>query len=173
MSNILNKLLGGDLRSIGDAHEVISDILKEPELFGEVFNGMRSDNPLIRMRSADVIEKVSRIHPEYLTSYKEEIIKEISEIEQQEVRWHVALIFSYLSLSAREKEIVYKKLVSWIENSKSKIVIANSLQALAYIFKKDEKYRLKMIKILEAAIVDGSPAVKARARKLLAQVNRQ
>ena len=30
-----------------------------------------------------------------------------------------------------------------------------------------------MIKILEAAIVDGSPAVKARARKLLAQVNRQ
>ena len=58
-------------------------ILKEPELFGEVFNGMRSDNPLIRMRSTDVIEKVSRIHPEYLTSYKEEIIKEISEMSNR------------------------------------------------------------------------------------------
>ncbi|NLY71992.1 MAG: hypothetical protein GX076_10005 [Clostridiales bacterium] len=171
MNNILDKLLGGDLRSIGKADEVVSEVLKDPVIFGEVFNGIRSHDPLIRMRAADAIEKISKIHPEYLIPYKEEIINKISEIEQQEVRWHVALMFSYLNLSDIEKDIVFNKLVSWIENSKSKIVIVNSLQSLVDIFKNDEKYLIKTTKILETAIEKGSPAVKARAKKLYKFIN--
>jgi hypothetical protein len=41
MSRILQKLEGGDLRSIGRAEEVAQDILADPSLFGEVFDAQR------------------------------------------------------------------------------------------------------------------------------------
>ena len=46
MSKIYDKLKGGDLRSIGKAEEVVTDILNDKNLFIEVFNGMLSDDAL-------------------------------------------------------------------------------------------------------------------------------
>jgi hypothetical protein len=37
--NILDRLEGGDLRSIGSADKVVMEILKKPSLFEEVFSG--------------------------------------------------------------------------------------------------------------------------------------
>lgn len=88
--NLLLKLKSGDLRSIGKADEVVQDILNDPSLFKEVFEGMLNKDPVIRMRSADAIEKVSVKHPEYLQPFKSKLINHVSKIEQQEVRWHVA-----------------------------------------------------------------------------------
>jgi len=96
MGGILQKLKGKDLRSIGRAEEVVYDILNNPALFAEVFEGILDDDPIVRMRSADALEKVSSKHPEYLQPFKNRLIYEVSQIEQQEVRWHVAQMFSYL-----------------------------------------------------------------------------
>lgn len=169
---ILDKLKGGDMRSIGKADEVVSDLIKEPALFGEVFKGMKSDDPLIRMRAADVIEKVSKTHPEYLMPYKKELINEITKIEQQEVRWHVALMFTYLEFTGAEKTLVLEILLSWLEKSKSKIVKANALEALVHIGSNDKKYRNKVAEILEEAIATGSPALVARGKKLLGKLKK-
>ncbi len=54
----MDKLKGGDLRSIGRADEVVSDIQKNRSLFKDVFKGLYSDDPVVRMRSADVVEKI-------------------------------------------------------------------------------------------------------------------
>jgi hypothetical protein len=81
MSHILKKLEGGDLRSIGRAEEVVGDILENPALFGEVFDGMLSEDPRVRMRSADALEKVSSRHAEYLQPLKGRLIYEVSRIE--------------------------------------------------------------------------------------------
>ncbi|HML34640.1 hypothetical protein [Sporomusa sphaeroides] len=102
MSKIYDKLKGGDLRSIGKAEGVVTDILNDKNLFIEVFNGMLSDDALIRMRSADAIEKVSRLYPEYLQPFKQRLIDEISQVRQQEVRWHIAQMFSRLEFQKEE-----------------------------------------------------------------------
>lgn len=78
----MRKLKGGDLRSKGKSEEVVSDILEQPFLFGKVFEGMLNDDPVVRMRAADAIEKVSRLHPEYLKGYKKKLIQEVSKIKQ-------------------------------------------------------------------------------------------
>jgi len=96
MDCILDKLKGGDLRSIGRSDEVAAEILDNPALFGEVFEGMLQDDPVLRMRSAEAIEKASSRLPEYLQPFKTRLIKEVSKIRQKEVRWHVAQMFSYL-----------------------------------------------------------------------------
>ncbi len=96
MSQVLQKLKDGDLRSIRKADEAVQDILNDPQLF-EVFEGMLNDDPRVRMRSADALEKVSSKHPEYLQPFKNWLINEIAKIKQQEVRWHVAQMFSYFN----------------------------------------------------------------------------
>ena len=171
MSEILQKLRGGDLRSIGRAEEVVQDILRSPSLFGEVFDGMLNDDPLIRMRSADALEKVSSKHPEYLKPYKTRLISEVSKIKQQEVRWHVAQMFSRLEINDRERDRIIKILLSYIDTSESKIVKTFSMQTLADLAKRDEAIRPQIIKILKNLVGAGSPAMKNRGNKLINELN--
>jgi len=167
MSKILHKLKGGDLRSIGRADEVVQDILRNPSLFGEVFEGMLNDDPLIRMRSADALEKVSLKHPEYLKPYKTRLISEVSKIKQQEVRWHVAQMFPRLEINDRERDRIIKTLLSYIDTSESKIVKTFSMQTLADLAGRDETIRPQIIKILKNLVGTGSPAMKNRGNKLI------
>lgn len=171
MGDILTKLSGGDLRSIGRADEVVDEIIGKPILFHSVFEGIQHEDPLIRMRAADVIEKVSRSHPEYLAPHKDILINEFSKIDQQEVRWHVALLFSYLDLTDTERKNVMEILAYWMRCSKSRIVKVNALQSLVSIGKTDDTYRGEIAAVLKKALESGSPAVVSRAKKLLKQVN--
>ena len=167
MVGVLQKLSGGDLRSIGRANEVVEDVLKDQKLFAAVFKGMLNEDPIIRMRSADVIEKVSSQHPEYLQPFKTQLINEISRIEQKEVRWHVVQMFSYLKIDSKERGRIVDILLSYIESSKSKIVITFSLQTLADFAERDENIRPSIIEIIEKIMIDGSSAIVSRGKKLI------
>ncbi len=130
MVEILKKLQGGDLRSIGRANEVVGDVLDNSSLFGQLFDGMCSKDPVIRMRAADAVEKVTRSNTDLLVPFKKRLIEEVSQIEQQEVRWHVAQMFPRLDLERDELERVFQLLLEWIKGSKSNIVKVNSMQSL-------------------------------------------
>ena len=173
MSRVLQKLKGGDLRSIGRVDEVVQDILRNPSLFEEVFEGVLDDDPIVRMRSADALEKVSSKHPEYLQPFKKRLINEVSKIKQQEVRWHVAQMFSYLEVNERERDQIINILLSYIDTSDSKIVKTFSMQTLADFAGKDKVVRPKILKILEELVKTGSPAMKSRGRKLIKKLEEQ
>jgi hypothetical protein len=167
MSNILQKLSGGDLRSIRKSNEVVDDILRNPSLFTDVFEGMLHNDPLIRMRSADVIDKVTSKHPEYLQPFKTRLIKEVSQIQQQEGQWHVAQMFSYLELTKSDIKNVIGILFSYIDSSKSNIVKVFSLQTVTDIATKDPLFRPKILEKLKQMVKIGSPAVLNRSIKLI------
>ena len=168
MASILDKLSGGDLRSIGKSNEVIEQVLKNPALFGELFSGMKNADPVIRARAADAVEKVSRLHPEYLQPFKSKIIREIAPISQQEVRWHVAQMFSYLNLTVLEKSKIIDLLIGWLATeTKSKIVKVNCLQTLANFAQSDSKLKQRILKTLHFYTQSGSPALISRSKKLL------
>jgi len=167
MARILDKLRGGDRRSIGRANEVVSDVISNPSLFESVFGGMQHPDPLVRMRSADVVEKVSGKQPELLQPFKHKLINEIADIEQNEVRWHVALMFSYLSLGMKEKQLVVRKLNEWLDHGTSNIVRVNALQSLVDIGKSDKKLWPAINDKLNKTLSSDSPALRKRAGILL------
>ena len=74
MHELLFRLTGGDRRSIGRSNEVVATVLSEPSLLGMLFGGLWSGDPLIRMRAADALEKITRKYPEWLHPYKEQLI---------------------------------------------------------------------------------------------------
>ena len=171
MTDILKKLEGGDRRSIGQVAKVVDEVIEQPALFETVFKAMLVDDPIVRMRAADAVEKISATHPHYLQPYKDMLINQVANVNQQEVRWHVAQILPRLSLNRRERETVVEILFGYLQD-KSKIVITFSLQALADFAEEDGSLRLRVVEVLEEMVQSGSPAVINRGKKLLAKLKR-
>ena len=78
-------LAGGDRRSIGRSDHVAAVVRGKPELFPELITGLWSKNPVIRMRTADAVEKVTRKKPELLTPYKKELLGLMAEAKDARI----------------------------------------------------------------------------------------
>jgi HEAT repeat protein len=172
MRDVLKKLEGGDRRSIGRANEVVEDVLNDPSLFQVAFRGMLSDDPVLRMRCADVLEKVTAQRPEYLWPHKQELIEQVAPIDQQEVRWHAAQMIARLEWHVEERAAIVDILLGYL-NDESKIVRTSAMQALADLAEEHQNLRAPLTDLLQQPVETGSPAMKSRGRKLLARLGRE
>lgn len=166
MESILRKLKGGDRRSVGRVNEVVADVLRKPAKLHVLFEGLRQEDPILRMRCADAIEKITAKRPELLRPYKARLIREVAKIDQQEVRWHVAQLIPRLELSPEDRSVAWDILLSYLQDD-SKIVRTFSLQALAELAENHVNLLPQVIEILEAHTSSGSAAVRSRGRRLL------
>jgi len=171
MSEILKKLSGGDLRSIGCANEVAHEVEKNPALFEELFKGLYENDPIIRMRSADVIEKASKNEPALLSGYTSKVIALMESSVQQEVCWHMAQITPRLNHTDDEEGRIIKGLKKYLLH-KSKIVRVSAMESLVDFAEKNKSILDEVLGIIKEQIEHGSPAVKSRGRKLLQRIKR-
>src|SRR5579884_3180980 len=96
MSEPLLNLLGdcdsrkAGRRSPGRSAEAVSAVLANQALFPELFAGFFHSDSVVRMRTADAVEKVTRAHPRLLDRWKPAILGPLSQLQENEVRWHIA-----------------------------------------------------------------------------------
>lgn len=166
---ILEMLAGGDRRSIGRVDEVVAEVLNDRGLLAVLFDGMLSDDPIIRMRSADAAEKVTTLHSEYLQPFKTTLLQQVAQVDQQEVRWHVAQMVPRLDMTAEERDMVVEMLIQFL-GDKSKIVQTFSMQALADLAEENPMLGSCVIPLIDQLIETGSPAVRMRGLKLKAKL---
>jgi hypothetical protein len=159
-------LAGSDRRSIGRSDDVARIVLNESRRFRELIKLLWDENPLVRMRAADAAEKVSTKKPRLLDDYRSEVLGLLAEAEQIELRWHLALMVPRLRLTAPERQRAAAALQHYLDD-RSSIVKAFALQGLTDLARSDAGLRSKVKQLLEDAVQSGTPAMKARARKLL------
>jgi hypothetical protein len=167
--SILRKLEGGNRRSIGRSNEVVADVIADPVLFDAVFSGLLSGEPLLRMRAADAVEKITARHPELLQPYRQVLIGEVARLDQKEVRWHVAQMLSRVEWNTMERRQAIAILMEYL-NDRSSIVKTFAMQALTDLARRAPELRpIVMVRLQELAVA-GTPAMRARGRKLLAKL---
>src|SRR5690349_296637 len=166
-NDVLMQLRGGDRRSAGRSDHVARMISREPRLFAQLVAGLWSEDPLLRMRVADAAEKATRSSPGLLQPYEKELLRLLTESHQQEVRWHLAAMIPRLALTVNERHRVAGILASYLED-RSSIVKTCALQGLAELARKDVSLRAPVIELLRRSLRGGTPAMKARSRRLLA-----
>ena len=169
MNSMEKRLDGGDLRSIEQGNLVLEDLKKDPSLFNEVFTCLYSDNPVVRMHSADVIEKFTTRHPECLHPYKEKLLHEISTLNQKEVRWHICQIIPRLELNKNEIDHVFILFKKFLKDTSS-IVKTFAMQALFDLAQLNKDLLPEVKTIINSCLKKGTPAMKSRAKKLLSQL---
>jgi len=169
MQDIIKKLQGGDRRSTGRSEEIVLEVLDHPDLFDELIHAILLEDPVVRMRAADAVEKISIENQGYLQPYKDLILNEIAEIKQQEVRWHIAQILPRLELNMEETERAIEILKIFLRDQ-SRIVRTFTMDSLAYFAERDPALESWVISLIEEMVEDGSPAMKSRGKKLLARL---
>ena len=165
-SNILERLKGGDRRSIGRVDEVAAAVSNDLALFPVLMKGWWSEDPLVRMRTADATEKITRNQPDLLGRYKKELLGLMAEAKEQELRWHLAAMVPRLPLDVTERRVATSLLHNYLED-KSSIVKTSALQALADLASVHPSMQAEVIELLRQSARSGTPAMKARSRKLL------
>ena len=141
------------------------------KLFPKLITGLWSAEALVRMRAADAAEKVTRKHRELLQPYKDELLGLMAETQAQELRWQLAVLVPRLELNARERQVAISSLHRYLEN-RSSMVKTFALQELVDLVKNEPDIRSRVTDIVRQATRHGTPAMKARSRKLLTQSER-
>ncbi len=167
-SNIL--ITGGHTNYLGRAKEVLDATLVDRSRLEELFECLNNDDAWVRMRAIDSIEKVCRVHPEWLEPYTELLLTELSQRSQASIQWHLAEIFTQIKLTSEQE----KRAITWLTERCNDpaidwIVAANCMDALAH-FTRLGLFPVNTIKaILRRMQSHRSKAVNKRATKLLDQ----
>jgi hypothetical protein len=162
-------LAGGDRRSIGRSDEVARFVIDHPRRVAELIECLWDPDPCVCMRAADAIEKGSRDNTALLEAHKAELLGLLAEAEQQEVRWHLALIVPRLLLTTSERRRVAKLLQMYLADPSS-IVKTFAMQGLADLALQDVAMRAAVTELIRSLTRTGTPAMRARGRKLLRQL---
>lgn len=166
MEELFRLLTGGDLRSIGRSNEVVRQIKNQND-FDNLFQYLFHENRIVAMRAADVIEKVTLANGKYLNKHKTKIIELCRSNPNKEVRWHLALLVSRLSLSKNEFAEIWELLSSWaLDKKESRIVRVNSIQALFNLLQKNKQVLEDFDLITTTLGKENIPSINARLRKL-------
>ncbi len=171
MAKLLDLLRPGDMRSVGATGKAVPMVLGDRGLCEELIEGLFTNEPGLRMRCAGVLEKVTAQRPEWLRPYKDVLLHQVPEIGQQEVRWHLAQMLPRLELTAAERDHARTVLTGFL-SARSSILKALAMQGLADLAMRDDAMRCEVIPLIERLTLTGTPAMRARGRKLLARFAR-
>lgn len=162
-------LSGGDRRSIGRVNEVVDLIRRHPKKIANLVECLWDADACIRMRAADVLEKISRDRPALIQPFKASLLVLLAEADQQEVRWHLALTIPRLRLTVSECRSAAEVLQTYLQD-RSSIVKTFAMQGLSDLTRQDATLRPMVLDLIRSLTKTGTPAMRARGRILLREL---
>ena len=163
-------LAGGDRRSVGRAELVAAVLRRRPGRLGELIDALDHPDAVVRMRSADAVEKATRDAATLLVPHKRRLLRLLERAPQQEVRWHLAQIVPRLELTKQERVRAVAQLTRYLGDT-SNIVRVCALPALADLSQQDGTLRAHVEATARALLRCAAPSLVARSRKVLKQLS--
>ena len=165
--NFVDQLSGGRATSTGEAMAVAARVLAQPELFDELFGGLDHRDPLARMRVAYAVSKVADARPDLLQPYKERFIDRLADPDNSHL-CRACLLEALRAFELTPGDIdLLKDMLRDFMFSESSIVKTFSLHLLVDFAEADPSLRPEVMPLLWDALERGTPAMRARARKLV------
>lgn len=162
---------GGKTNSLGRVNEVIEIVLQDKSRLSELYECVLDEDAWIRMRAADGLEKICRVHPDWLIPYVDKFA-ELTTSTQPSIQWHLAQMYGEIDLTNGQKRFA----ISWLKQLVSSkevdwIVAANSMDTLVKFTKAGSIPKSEMISLLEIQRHHKSKAVVRRADKLINELS--
>ena len=166
MGQILDWLSGGDLRSDGMSNEVADFVFKNPELFDELFEGLSVSDDVVRGRTADALEKVSRVRPDLIIDRLPKLLQVAEEDHVPMVKMHLAMIFGHLAMyEERLRQLI--STLQYLLDDGSVFTRSWAVVSLCIIGRKYPQERKQILERIEPIQRDQSIAMRTKARKAI------
>lgn len=158
-------LAGGGRNTIGRVPEVVGIALVDDAIRAELAGLLESDDPVVRLRAADALEKVARSRPGLLQPFKDMLLSLAETETQMEVRWHLAQMLPRLDLGKAERERALTALDAYRDDP-SAIVQAWTLTAIVELCCQGGRQNDLAARLIEEALMSPRASLRARARAL-------
>jgi hypothetical protein len=160
--------VGGKANSLGRANEVTETVLGDHDRLEELYQCLFADDAWVRMRAADSLEKICRVHPDWLAPYIDRIAGELASSEQASIQWHIAQIYRQVSLTPAQKAFAILWLKARLASTDVDwIVAANVLDTLAQFTRDGAVPESELRRLIAIQQTHRSKSVVRRASKLL------
>lgn len=166
MNELLEKLRGGDLRSDGRANDVVEEVLRTPSSLSKLIEGLDAPDKVVRGRTADALEKISRVKSGLLRGYMRLFTERALRDDVPMVRWHLVMILGSMARSEEEMDEVIPVL-SHLLQDESAFVRSWSITGLCILGGRCTERRGEIAQNIEPLKGDKSIAVRVRAEKAL------
>jgi len=160
--------VGGKSNSLGRSAEVLADVLVDAARLPELYTCISDEDAWVRMRVIDTLEKVLRVYPDWSKPFVEDMVYNLTLIQQPSIQWHLAQIFRVITLTKNQKDAVLHWLSGLLtDTSVDWIVAANTMETLVQFTNDGEFEKKEMIELLNTQLHHKSKSVVKRARKHL------
>ncbi|MBW1298137.1 hypothetical protein [Aquimarina litoralis] len=170
MQSFEERLKGGHPNSLGNTVEVVEEVLKENELFNELFNCYFSNDEIVRLRTSNAMKRICKAQKTLLIPYIDRFLVEISKIDQASTQWTLSQLFKALEKDMTNEQIQFAKKImkNNLANHNDWIVLNQTMDTLTNWSKKDENLKAWIIPHLERLTADKRKSVSGRAQKMIA-----
>jgi hypothetical protein len=153
----------------GRAFDVAVMVLEEPRLARQLIECLWDEDEGVAGRAADALETVVGERPQVSQPYKDELLGLLMESRAIKLRWHLVLIVTKLKLTRAECRRVADVFTDWLDD-RSSIVKTCAMQGLAELTLQDSSMKDEVLDLLRELTRSGTPAMRARGRHLVMQL---
>lgn len=171
LGGVRQVLSGGTRTSVGEADQVIAEMLKAPAGLNEIYKLFLDADPVVAMRASYVAMKVAEQEPESVKPFAKDLLADLGLYTQQEVRWHIPQLLVHLQLTNDERRKAYEMVMNWAETDKSKIVGYYGYQAAADFVAQDQDLLQDFIPRIRNANKTGAKSIQNRCKKIAKQLS--
>lgn len=153
--------------------ELMELITGEQDLFDELLEIMLEGEKKICRGASYIVRRALDVNPKLILKHKKNILKAALAEPSDEIKWCIALMFKHFKLTGTEKHKVFIKLLKWSKEPIGSGSQAACMNGLADVSGTDKKLKPLLLGELNSAFMSTKPAIKARAKYLLKEINRK
>jgi hypothetical protein len=133
---------------------------------GELVRQLVHKDKLVAERAARTLKKISEQEAGALYAWRKALLAEALRAIDVRVQWNLSIVLGRLPLKGQDKAVVVDLMYERLRD-KSGLNRTVAMQALMDLSENDVALRARVMPIVREALEGGTPAMQARARKLL------
>src|SRR5690242_20276813 len=157
---------GGDRRSVGQVSRVVRRATRDATVVPALVAALRSKRPLVRLRAADALEKISRRDAKALGVCRRQLIHAVARTSDPVVRWNLIQLLPRISHDRNAMPRLTRRLVVLFQSDASAIVRVSALDAVAAFAKQNALVEPLAQRMVLEGLTSPIASVRARARRL-------
>lgn len=133
---------------------------------GELVRRLGNKDKLVAERAARTLKKISEADAGALYAWRKALLAEALRAADVRVQWNLSIVLGRLPLRGQDKSLAVEVMFERLRD-KSGLNRTLAMQALMDLSEGDAGLRARVVPIVREALERGTPAMRARARKLL------
>jgi hypothetical protein len=133
---------------------------------GELVRGLRGGDKAVVERVARTLKKVAEADAGALYAWRKALLKEAFRAVDVRVQWNLSIVLGRLPLKGEDKALAVELMFERLRDV-SGLNRTMAMQALMDLSEGDAAMRARVMPIVVEALENGTPAMRARARRVL------